>query len=48
MRKIKRKIEVLNKYDTNELRMLMKLAFDPKLVWKLQKKTHHIKRMKHH
>ena len=31
----KKKIEVLNKYDTNELRMLMKLAFDPKLVWKL-------------
>ncbi|AGE60516.1 hypothetical protein I899_gp182 [Pelagibacter phage HTVC008M] len=30
-----KKIEVLNKYDTKELRMLMKLAFDKKLVWKL-------------
>lgn len=28
-----KKIEVLKKYDTNELRMLMKAAFDPKLEW---------------
>ena len=28
-----KKIEVLRKYDTNELRMLMKGAFDPKLEW---------------
>jgi hypothetical protein len=31
----KKKIEVLQKYDTKELRMLMKLAFDTKLIWKL-------------
>ena len=30
-----KKIEVLQKYDTKELRMLMKLAFDPKLKWLL-------------
>ena len=28
-----KKIEVLRRYDTNELRMLMKGAFDPKLEW---------------
>ena len=28
-----KKIEVLRKYDTNELRMLMKGAFDPRLEW---------------
>ena len=30
-----KKIEVLKKYDTNELRQLMKAAFDPKLEWLL-------------
>ena len=28
-----KKIEVLRRYDTSELRMLMKGAFDPKLEW---------------
>ena len=28
-----KKIEVLRKYDTNELRMFLKGAFDPKLEW---------------
>ena len=28
-----KKIEVLRRYDTNELRMLMKGAFDPRLEW---------------
>ena len=30
-----KKIEVLNKYDTNELRMFLKGAFDEKLEWLL-------------
>ena len=30
-----KKIAVLQKYDTNELRQLMKAAFDPKLEWLL-------------
>ena len=34
-----KKIEVLQKYDTKELRMLMKLAFDPKLKWLLPENT---------
>jgi len=34
-----KKIAVLKKYDTNELRQLMKLAFDPKLVWLLPEET---------
>ena len=29
------KLEVLRKYDTNELRMFLKGAFSPKLVWLL-------------
>ena len=29
------KIEVLRKYDTNELRMFLKGSFDPKLEWLL-------------
>ena len=35
----KGKIEVLQKYDTKELRMLMKLAFDPKLKWLVPEST---------
>tara|TARA_Y100001938_G_C7821757_1_gene296982 strand:+ start:23 stop:487 length:465 start_codon:yes stop_codon:yes gene_type:complete len=31
----KGKIEVLQKYDTNELRMFLKGAFDPKLEWQI-------------
>ena len=30
-----KKLEVLKKYDTNELRMILKGAFDPKLIWLL-------------
>ena len=30
-----KKLEVLKKYDTNELRMFLKGAFDPKLIWLL-------------
>ena len=33
------KIEVLKRYDTNELRMFLKGAFDPKLEWLLPEGT---------
>ena len=38
-----KKVEVLKRYDTNELRMFLKACFDPKCYY--QKAHHHTKMM---